>query len=315
MFTSGCFDPSILIVVASARDLKKVTRLLPFPKARRETLPDPLQRLHPLLKFVRMPAKIQLISTDFDGTLVSHASEPVFDHDCMELIRELQREGALWAINTGRSVGLLEEGLEDFAFPLLPDFILTSERDVFRPTESGWAPYGDWNARCGQAHAELYQSASAILAEVVDFVSRRTRARVIYEADEPAGVIASSEEEMDRLTKFIDEAKASEPKFHYQRNTIYLRFCHADYHKGAALEELSRLTKISHANIFAVGDHHNDISMLDGRFAALPACPANAIPEVKEAVRNAGGYVAKKEYGAGVHEALLHFAESCPATD
>ena len=80
---------------------------------------------------------------------------------------------------------------------------------------------------------------------------------------------------MDRLTQFIDQAKAGEPKFHYQRNTIYLRFCHADYHKGAALEELSRLTSIPHAAIFAAGDHHNDLSMLDGRYAALPACPTS----------------------------------------
>ncbi len=254
-----------------------------------------------------MPQGIRLLSTDFDGTLVSHASEPVFDRDCMALIRELQRAGAIWAINTGRSVSLLEEGLEDFAFPLQPDFILTSERDVFRPTQDGWEPFGDWNARCAQAHAELYQSASSILAEVIDFVSRQTKARVIYEADEPAGLIASSEEEMDRLTKFIDQAKAREPQFHYQRNTIYLRFCHAAYHKGAALEELSRLTEIPRAAIFAAGDHHNDISMLDGRYAAHPACPANAIAEVKEAVRRAGGWVAEKEHGAGVHEALQHF--------
>ena len=68
-----------------------------------------------------MPGKIQLLSTDFDGTLVSHANDPVFDRDCMELIGDLQRDGALWAINTGRSVGLLEEGLEDFSFPLQPE--------------------------------------------------------------------------------------------------------------------------------------------------------------------------------------------------
>jgi HAD superfamily hydrolase (TIGR01484 family) len=256
-----------------------------------------------------MPSKIQLISTDFDGTLVTHAGDPVFDRDCMELIRELQYDGAIWAINTGRSVGLLEEGLEDFAFPLQPDFILTSERDVFRPSEHGWEPYGDWNARCAQAHAELYTTASSVLAEVVDFVSRQTKARVIYEADEPAGLIATSEEEMDRLTEFIDRAKANEPKFHYQRNTVYLRFCHADYHKGAALKELSRLTNIPHSAIFAAGDHHNDLSMLDGRCAAFPACPANAIAEVKEAVRRAGGWVAEREFGAGVHEALRHFLD------
>ena len=254
-----------------------------------------------------MAHKIQLISTDFDGTLVSHANDPVFDRDCMELIRELQGAGAIWAINTGRSVGLLEEGMEDFRFPLSPDFILTSERDVFRPTADGWEPYGDWNARCAQAHAELYQSASPVLAEVVDFVSRETKARIIYEADEPAGLIATSEEEMDRLTEFIDQAKAQEPKFHYQRNTIYLRFCHTDYHKGAALEELSRLTEIPRDAIFAAGDHHNDIPMLDGRYAGLPTCPGNAIAEVKEAVRRAGGWVAEKEFGAGVHEALLHY--------
>ncbi|MEO8045328.1 MAG: HAD-IIB family hydrolase [Spartobacteria bacterium] len=254
-----------------------------------------------------MPPKIQLISTDFDGTLVSHASDPVFDLDCMEQIRELQSAGAIWAINTGRSVGLLEEGLEDFAFPLQPDFILTSERDVFRPTERGWEPFGDWNERCAQAHAELYVTASSVLAEVVDFVTHQTKARVVYEANAPAGLIATNEEEMDRLIEFIDQAKIHEPKFNYQRNTIYLRFCHADYHKGAALAELSRLTTIPHANIFAAGDHHNDLSMLDGRYAALPACPANAIAEVKEAVRRASGWVAEKEFGAGVHEALCHF--------
>ncbi len=47
--------------------------------------------------------------------------------------------------------------------------------------------------------------------------------------------------------------------------------------------------------------------MLDGRYAALPACPANAIAEVKEAVWRAGGWVVEEEFGAGLHEALLHF--------
>ena len=81
--------------------------------------------------------------------------------------------------------------------------------------------------------------------------------------------------------------------------------------RGAALAELSRLLEIPRDYVFAAGDHHNDISMLDGRFARYPACPANAIPEVKNAVKSAGGYVAMKNHGAGVHEALLHFADNC----
>ena len=63
-----------------------------------------------------------------------------------------------------------------------------------------------------------------------------------------------------------------------------------DQHKGAALTELARVLEVSRENIFASGDHHNDISMLDGRVAAMLSCPANAIQEVQDAVRKADGY-------------------------
>lgn len=253
--------------------------------------------------------EIRLLSIDFDGTLVSRVSEPVLDENCMKLIRELQRAGVLFAINTGRSVDLLESGLADFEFPVRPDFILTTEREVFRPGRNGekWEPFGDWNERCSRAHAELFSSAESILAEVVDFVTQKTKAQLIYHSQGLEGLRAESDEEMDRIVRFVEEARTKEPKFHYQRNTIYLRFCHADYHKGAALGELARLIEIPRENIFAAGDHHNDVSMLDGEVAAMPACPANAIDEVKSAVRGADGYVARNEHGAGVREALEHF--------
>src|SRR6266581_5769053 len=256
-----------------------------------------------------MHSSIQLLSLDFDGTLVSRAGEPVLDMQCMELIRDLQDAGAIWAINTGRSVDLLESGLADFSFPIRPDFILTNERDVFRPghDRNKWEAFGDWNERCAREHRELFSSASSVLAEVIDFVNQRTKARILYNEEYPEGLIANSEEEMNLVTNFIEQARARHPKFDYQRNTVYLRFCHVDYHKGAALAELARLIEVPRENIFAAGDHHNDISMLDGQFAGFPACPANAIAEVKTAVRAAGGYVAKSAHGAGVYEALMHF--------
>ena len=121
--------------------------------------------------------------------------------------------------------------------------------------------------------------------------------------------LRESEEEIEHIAQFIEQARAGHPKFDYQRNGIYLRFCHTDYHKGAALAELARLIEVRRDNIFAAGDHHNDISMLNGKVAAMPSCPANAIPEVQNAVRNGGGYVAQQDHGAGVHEALLYFAK------
>lgn len=256
-----------------------------------------------------MRSPIRLLSIDFDGTLVSRATEPVFNSDCMKLIGELQHGGAIWAINTGRSVDLLEKGLAEFAVPIRPDFILTTERDVFRPGRNSekWEAFGGWNQRCAQDHAELFSSAGPVLAEFVDFATNQTKARLIYNSGGLEGLAAESEEELDRITDFIHQVRTDHPKLDYQRNGIYLRFCHANYHKGATLAELARLLDVSRENIFAAGDHHNDVSMLDGRFAAMPSCPANAIPEVQNAVRVAGGYVAQKDHGAGVHEALLHF--------
>jgi HAD superfamily hydrolase (TIGR01484 family) len=253
--------------------------------------------------------KIRLLSIDFDGTLVSRVSEPVFDEHCMKLIGELQSKGVIFSINTGRSVDLLESGLTDFEFPVRPDFILTTEREVFRPGSNGekWEPFGDWNERCARDHAELFSSAQSVLTEVVDFVTQKTKAQLLYHTEGLEGLRAENEEEMDRIIEFIEQARDPESKLHYQRNTIYLRFCHLDYHKGAALAELARLIDIPRQNIFAAGDHHNDISMLNGEVAGMPACPANAIDEVKTAVRGAGGYVARRQHGAGVREALEHF--------
>src|SRR6266700_2243880 len=258
-----------------------------------------------------MSSRIQLLSTDFDGTLVSHAGEPPLDRECMESIRELQDAGAIWAINTGCSVDLLETGLANFEFQMRPDFILTTERDVFRPDGNGdkWEPFGDWNDRCARDHAELFSSAQPVLAEVIDYVTQETKARLIYDSDRLEGLAVENEEEMEHIARFIEQARAAHPKFDYQRNGIYLRFCHADYHKGAALAELARLIELPRDNIFAAGDHHNDISMLDGKVAAMPSCPANAIAEVQSAVRGGGDYVAQQEHGAGVYEALRYFAE------
>ena len=256
---------------------------------------------------VKPEMEIKLLSLDFDGTMVSRVSEPVLNEECVDLIRDLQGQGVVWAINTGRSVDLLESGLTDFQVPIRPNFILTSERDVFRPGNNGskWEPFGDWNTRCARDHAELFSSARSILAEVVDFVNQKTKAQLLYYSEGLEGLRAEDEDEMSQIVAFIESVRRPDSKFNYQRNTVFLRFCHADYHKGAALSELARLLEIPRDNIFAAGDHHNDLSMLNGEVAAMPACPANAIQEVKDTVRGARGYVATREHGAGVHEAAI----------
>lgn len=251
---------------------------------------------------------IKLLSTDFDGTLVEHCEEAPVVPALFELLRELQAEGVLWAINTGRELRHIVEGLEEFRFPVQPDFVLTAEREVFHREPGGvWQDFGDWNERCRAAHELLYTQASGFLEDVKAFLRREVQASPIYEGEHMIGLATRTESEMDRVCAFLEQERRRVPGFHYMRNTIYVRFCHEDYSKGTALSELGRLTQIPPEQIFAIGDHFNDLPMLDGRHARYVACPGNAVDAVKSMVRSADGYIAKGICSAGVVEALRYF--------
>lgn len=252
---------------------------------------------------------IKLLSTDFDGTLVDHFAPVPVEPILFETLRARQSEGVAWAINTGRGLAHILEGLAEFQFPVEPDYVLTNEREVFHrhPGTGDWQDYGDWNARCVVAHEELFQRAGSLLERIVRYLAQETNSQPIHEGGRMVGIFAANEEEMDRICLFLDDAAGAVPQFHYQRNTIYLRFCHSGYSKGAALAELGRLLGLSRDEIFAAGDHYNDLSMLDGTAARWVAAPANAVEPVKALVRRAGGIVASEPCSAGVVSALEGF--------
>ncbi len=251
---------------------------------------------------------IRLLSTDFDGTLVEHAAIPPVAPSLFERLARLREIGVYWAVNTGRDLKFALDGLREFQFPVEPDYILTNEREIFHRGPGGeWHDYGDWNRRCVLAHERLFQTEQPLFQEMMRFLRDETDAEPIYENDRPVGFKARDDGEMDRVVAHLRATRKPGSLFNFQRNTVFLRFCHADYSKGAALGELCRLIRVTPAETFAAGDNHNDIPMLDGRFAHWPAAPGNAIEEVKRVVRRAGGYVAAASCSEGVIEALDHF--------
>ena len=251
---------------------------------------------------------IKLLSTDFDGTVVNHAAVPPVAPEFFAALEKMRERGVVWAINTGRVLWHIEEGLREAKFPIEPDYVLTSEREVFhRGPDGAWQDYGEWNARCLQAHDELFTKAGTLLADIEEYLAKHTKAHPIYEGNRLIGLAAETDEEMDRIGDFLARECARVPGFHFMRNSIYVRFCHEAYSKGTALGELARLTGLSREQIFAVGDHYNDLPMLDGRHARWVACPGNAVDAVKRAVREADGFVAAGDCSVGIVEALRHF--------
>ena len=88
------------------------------------------------------------------------------------------------------------------------------------------------------------------------------------------------------------------------RNDVYASFCHAAYDKGTALAEVSRRLGVVADEIFAAGDHLNDLPMLQTHRARWLAAPSNAVGPVKDAVLAQQGFVSQLSHGLGVAEGL-----------
>lgn len=247
-----------------------------------------------------------VLAFDFDGTLALPDHDPQVRPEFFELIEKLrQSHRVFWGINTGRSLMFAVQGIAEAGFPFLPDYIIAREREVYTPNEfRRWVPVADWNKRCDKAHRSLFRKHRRFLKQTSKWVEEETGAVWGLQAEEPAGIVASTAEEMDGIVRRLDHELVGKKNLSYQRNGIYLRFSHGDYHKGSAMAELARLKGVGVERTFAIGDGHNDLDMLDGSVAGHLACPSNACDEVKQSVYRHGGYVAEGVASEGAVAAL-----------
>lgn len=252
---------------------------------------------------------IQLLSTDFDGTLIGLGGRGRCIPILAEALDAVHTRGITWVVNTGRSLDFAIVGLEEFGSPWIPSFLVVNERHVFGRVGSDWHALADWNKTCDLAHESLFSRSRGLLAEIRLWVAATPGVSLIPDPMDPEGIVTADEDVMDRVVAFLTSASAEYPDFAWQRNTIYLRFCHTDYHKGSALDRLSRELGLHAGQILAAGDHHNDLSMLNPAVASMLACPGNAVEEVRQAVRDAGGFPSQHLFGMGTAEGIFHFLE------
>lgn len=247
-----------------------------------------------------------LLSFDFDGTLHHPAEKPSVPVEFFETIRHLREtRGAVWGINTGRSMPHVLEGLSEGGFPFLPDWVIAREREIFLPNAFGrFAPFEKWNKRCEKEIHQLFKKSRKVLKQIRALVEEHTGAQYIELDGDPAGLISRTEEEMEWIVDRIAPLVAEIPELGWQRNSIYLRFGHLNYQKGSTLSEVMRLNQLEVSQVFAMGDSHNDVEMLSVEHSGYAACPSNSVPTIRELIESRNGYVAKTAHGNGVVEAL-----------
>jgi hydroxymethylpyrimidine pyrophosphatase-like HAD family hydrolase len=237
------------------------------------------------------------------------ADAPPVPLELFEEIQRIRREyHAVWGINTGRSLEHVVEGLVESRFPFLPDWVVARECEIHTPvTPDDWTPHTPWNQRMHQETESLFQKTRHILERIRHEIEEHTGAHWMDAEGEPAGLISRTLEEMEWIMSRVIDLADGHPHLAWQRNSIYLRFCHRDYHKGSCLSEVARMHRVPAARCFAIGDSHNDFEMLHPDHAGMIACPVNAVPEISREVSRVGGLVTTAAHGKGAVEALRHF--------
>lgn len=251
-----------------------------------------------------MNLPIKLISTDFDGTLFAEFENPPVPQRLQELLGRLQARGARWVINTGRDMSSLMETLGRARLSVEPDYLVLVEREIHLHNGVTYGGLKEWNDACTRAHEELFARIRDDLPRITEWINARFHATVYSDPYSPFCLIAGNNGDADIIHQHLNGYCRAVPNLTVVRNDVYARFSHAAFNKGTALAELTRRMNISAGEVFAVGDHLNDLPMLSRTYARYLAAPGNAIDQVKSVVAGQGGYVSALTHGNGVAEAL-----------
>lgn len=252
---------------------------------------------------------IKLISTDFDGTIFAEFETPPIAENLQRIIGNLQSRGVKWVINTGRDMSGLMEALARSRISVKPDYLVLVEREIHTRDGIRFVGLDPWNLECTRSHADLFARITPDLPQLTAWINSRFNATIYEDPFSPFCLIAGNRPDMEEINAYLEAYCRTVPDLTVVRNDVYARFSHAAYNKGTALAELMRRLNIQPAEVFAAGDHWNDLPMLSRQYAHHLATPANGIDAVKELVRSQNGYISGLTCGYGIADALTKCAE------
>ncbi len=250
---------------------------------------------------------IKLIASDFDQTLFM--PELKFPKNTREYIHTLHELGIKFVIVSGRDPYEMRSLLEDkgvkWAEPF-PDFLVCIEKYIYDPQGNDLNKQAkQWNEQA-KKHTQTIDSemVKATLA-ILDFVKKHKIPIAHHSGTEiafPSPEIAEKARALVR--KFADE-KFKQENFIISGNLYSINLSPSWPTKGDTLKFLAEnILGLKPYQVLAIGDHINDISMLDGSRGFMSATVVNAHPQVKSAVINNNGIIAREIGPEGVGKIL-----------
>jgi hydroxymethylpyrimidine pyrophosphatase-like HAD family hydrolase len=257
-----------------------------------------------------MAPVLRLIATDLDGTIVGNSDHPALLREFGRLITHLRaKHKAVWVVCTGRSLRSFTRVIEPLQhIQVMPDFVIVRHAYIYERTRLGYRPHRIWNFLI---RFHLFMGGLHIRSAIREWhtlVAGMTyRVTTIHQKSNRLCMRFDNDEDTENAYALL-EARARE--FRYLRVFRYLREIDVrmvPFTKGLALHDLAEHLKIPEDEILAIGNGHNDISMLDGRCATHTGCPGSAEKAVMEVVHKAGGHIAREHLLAGTIDVLMAY--------
>ena len=259
-----------------------------------------------------------MLATDLDGTLIGSANEFPLYNNFREKVQELRRNnGTVWVACTGRSLGSFSEFFSPMRMMgIMPDFVIVNHAYIYSVGNFGCIPHIIWNLRIRyliwashlyvrEAIDEWHEMITGVSLGVSTIRRKSDRLCLRFDTEESAAVAANL---------LMEKVKP------YRHLKVFRYLLEVDvrsvpFTKGLALSELAHHLDISSSEILAIGNGHNDISMMDKKVAQLVGCPSNSEDEVMEAVHYMGGHIARNRSLNGVLEILDAYAAGAVCSD
>jgi len=251
---------------------------------------------------------IKLLATDLDGTLVGNAADLPHYPRFRDQLNELRRRyGTAWVVCTGRS----KRSFDGFFAPLKmvgirPDFVIVRHAYIYGITSFGfYIPHVFWNLHL----AWILRRKRILLARWLKKWHSAVRhlahgALTLLLEEDRLWMKFESEQSAETVANLLRENAASLDNVRVDRMGLDVEVYAMPYTKGMAVAELAAHLGVEREQILAVGNGHNDISMLDGGVAGMTGCPANSEREVMEVVQRTGGHISDRNSIEGLLDAI-----------
>lgn len=258
--------------------------------------------------------EIRLIATDLDGTLLGSSEDFPLLPRFHEKLNTYRRDyNAAWVVCTGRSLNSFRHMFAPLRMlGITPDYVIVRHAYIYSIRGTRYRPHRMWNL---STRYRLYLEPRQVrqTLQIWHQLVRQASGgfRILRQTSDRLWLRFQKENAALQAMQVLlpHQADCQHLRLFKYYKEIDIRF--VPFTKGIALSELSRHLEVSPEQVLAIGNGHNDISMLDGTYAHATGCPGNADDSIKKVVHESGGHIARAATLPGVMEVLDAWREDC----